>query len=401
MRAIDYWVGIPLCAVATIIYKIFFTKVAPTSPRKILMMEFSEMGSAILAHSSIAHLQNTQKDAQIYFLTFKKNRESVDILGCVPHDRVLTVDESSFLAFFLSTFNALRACHRLKIDTVIDLELFSRYSALFSFLTFAKQRVGFDNHTNEGLYRGNFITHRVLYNPHRHMALNFLSLTDALKSTPQDFPYIKEDLRNHIVPLPQFVASREDESAIIALLNSSFPDSDPSGLKLVLLNPDPGEDIPLRGWPIENYCLLAKLLLNYDSSIRIGILGLARSHSFAREICEYTKDSRCVDFTAQTPRLSLLTTLFNRSALLITNDSGPAHFAALTSIHSIVLFGPESPGLYRPLTSRLSELYLHLACSPCLTAANHRLSRCTSNACLRGISANVVAEEAMKVLRKM
>jgi len=37
---------------------------------------------------------------------------------------------------------------------------------------------------------------------------------------------------------------------------------------------------------------------------------------------------------------------YNISAVLVTNDSGPAHFSAITPIRSIVLFGPETPRLY-------------------------------------------------------
>ena len=41
--------------------------------------------------------------------------------------------------------------------------------------------------------------------------------------------------------------------------------------------------------------------------------------------------------------LRQLLVLYTRSEILVTNDSGPAHFASLTAIHVVTLFGPETP----------------------------------------------------------
>ena len=37
---------------------------------------------------------------------------------------------------------------------------------------------------------------------------------------------------------------------------------------------------------------------------------------------------------------------YTRSEILVTNDSGPAHFASMTPIHVVTLFGPETPALF-------------------------------------------------------
>ncbi|MEO7135079.1 MAG: glycosyltransferase family 9 protein [Vicinamibacterales bacterium] len=41
-----------------------------------------------------------------------------------------------------------------------------------------------------------------------------------------------------------------------------------------------------------------------------------------------------------------LLTLYTLASVLVTNDSGPAHFASSTPGHTIVLFGPEPPLLF-------------------------------------------------------
>jgi ADP-heptose:LPS heptosyltransferase len=82
--------------------------------------------------------------------------------------------------------------------------------------------------------------------------------------------------------------------------------------------------------------------------------------------------------------------LYTLADVLVTNDSGPAHFASLTDIHSIVLYGPETPKLFGALGRNSHALYAKLACSPCVNAFNHRFSPCTNNLCLQSISPDEV-----------
>lgn len=51
MRRIDRVIGVPLCAIATVVLKLWwlFSARAPRPVRRILFIELSEMGSTILA----------------------------------------------------------------------------------------------------------------------------------------------------------------------------------------------------------------------------------------------------------------------------------------------------------------------------------------------------------------
>ena len=69
-----------------------------------------------------------------------------------------------------------------RIDTVIDMEFFSRASAIFAFLTGAASRVGLHRFTGELPYRGDLMTHRVQYLPHLHISLQYLILVEARRS---------------------------------------------------------------------------------------------------------------------------------------------------------------------------------------------------------------------------
>ena len=77
---------------------------------------------------------------------------------------------------------------------------------------------------------------------------------------------------------------------------------------------------------------------------------------------------------------------------MVTNDSGPGHFSSVTRLHTVVLFGPETPALYGSLGKSI-PITANLACSPCVSAANHRKTPCTDNACMRAIRVDDVLEK--------
>jgi len=91
--------------------------------------------------------------------------------------------------------------------------------------------------------------------------------------------------------------------------------------------------------------------------------------------------------------------IFYFSSLLITNDGGPGHFAAMTPVPAIIFYGPETPTLYGTLDENVNNLYLGLSCSPCVTAYNHRNSPCDGdNLCLKKIKPEEVLSKALKIL---
>ena len=197
MQIVDFWVGVPLCFIFSILNKI--KSVLPFKKskfnKKILFLELSEMGSAILAYSAIMKAKEIKKDYDFYFLIFKSNKESVEILNTFDKDKILTIDNSSFLKLTLSTLKTILKLRSLSLEAILDMELFSRYSTLISYLSNPKEIIGFSNYTEEGLYRGNFLTKKVFYNPTKHISINFLALSESLSKETLSKPFVKRDLR--------------------------------------------------------------------------------------------------------------------------------------------------------------------------------------------------------------
>ena len=182
MRAIDHWVGVPLCAIVSPFVAVVdgiknvFSR-GPETPKKLLFIELSEMGSAILVDPAMRNAQ--ARGAEIFFLIFKSNRASLTLLNTVKPENIFTIDSSSLSGLIKDTLRFLVLARYHRIDAVIDLELFSRFTALLTGLCGARKRVGYHIFHGEGLWRGFMLTRKVHYNPHIHITKNFLALIHA------------------------------------------------------------------------------------------------------------------------------------------------------------------------------------------------------------------------------
>ena len=113
------------------------------------------------------------------------------------------------------------------------------------------------------------------------------------------------------------------------------------------------------------------------------ITGDPRERDEAQRLKEQVQDERCINFAGKVT-FAQLPVLYSISEFMVTNDSGPPHFAAITDMPTFVIFGPETPALYGSL-GKTTPIYAALACSPCVSAANHRKTACKDNVCLQVI----------------
>jgi len=392
MRVIDKWLGIPICFALSAIDMIM-PKNRIRTPKNILFIEMSEMGSSILAYPAIQKIKSMYPKANIYFLIFRKNRKSVDILGTIKKSNVLTVSSESLFSLMKDTLSIILKLRRLNIDITFDLELFSRYTSIITYLSAAKSRVGFYQYHQEGLYRGSYLTHKVLYNPHQHMVFNFLAQVHSV-SRKRHMPLLKENLQTSDLQLPKISFNTP---ALRQRLSNMAPELKQSS-RIVILNPNAGL-LPIRAWPLENYISLAKRILNKYEDTYIIITGVGGASKDAANICKALDNKKVLDLTNKTAFEELID-LFNIAKVLITNDSGPAHFASLTQVKSMVFFGPETPKLYGPLGKNCTPIFAGFACSPCVSAFNHRKTPCKDNRCLKSITVEQVFEIFSRILKE-
>ena len=395
MHVVDYWVGIPLCFLLSIVERVraWVVPASPAPPRRMLLIELSEMGSAVLAYPAIREAVDRLGAGNVWFMIFERNREGVEVLGILPRDHIITVSDRSFLSFLTTLAGALLRCRRERLDAAVDLEIFSRCTALLTWLSGARRRAGLSAGDNEGLYRGSLFTHPVLYSPHHHMTRTYLTLVRAaFADAPAGEPLSKEPIGEVSTSLPAFRASAEVAANVDALIRAL-----PSDSRLVFLNPPAGL-LPLRAGPTGHFAALARLLVEGDPTVVVAVTGVDRTRALGDAILAGLPEGRGLNLAGSTRNLSELIELLGRGQVLVTIDSGPAHFSGLTTITRIVLFGPETPALYSPIGDRVDVAFTGLPCSPCYSAANHRSSPCTDNQCLKQITPADIAARVQRAL---
>jgi ADP-heptose:LPS heptosyltransferase len=395
MRRIDRYAGVPLCASATVLVWAWrqMRRRAPHVVKHVLFVELSEMGSTVLAEPAMRKARS-RLGADIYFVIFARNVGSLHLLGLVPRENIFVIRDTSLLHLAIDSLAFLRWTRMRGIDTIVDLELFSRFTALLCGLSGAAHRVGFYRFHNEGLYRGEMLSHRVLYNPHIHIAKNFIALVDALLAETPTVPYSKTRIEDEEIAAPVIRPTAEALQRVSALVRAQI-DFDPQRQRLVLVNPNASELLPHRRWMPERYReLIGRVVAAYPDVV-IAITG-APNEQVEAEALAAASGPRCVSLAGKT-ELADLPALYTQAAAMVTNDSGPSHFAAASGLPTIVLFGPETPNLYRPLGPSRA-IYAGLACSPCVSASNHRKTACTDNVCMKAISVNEVYLALAEVL---
>jgi ADP-heptose:LPS heptosyltransferase len=402
MRKIDYYIGIPLCFLITILYKLqraigMKDPRLNDQPKNVLFIELAEMGSIVVSYPAMREIEKIYPDSHMHFLLFKNIEEVIEILDIIPKENIFTIDNNSFLSLLKDTIKFLIDSRKKKIDTAIIFDVFTRYSAILSYLSGARKMVGFFRYYQEGLYIGDFLSHKVIYNHHIHMSHSYMALSRGLQYINEKFPLTKTKIDANKLQIPKFHSEKKDREKIWRILQRENQDID-QRKKLVIINPNASKLIDIRKWPLENYAQLVKNLLD-DEDIYTIIIGVESEKPDAEFICDFVKNRRVLDLTGKTTLTDLLH-LLNIANILITNDSGPAHFASLTSIHIVVFFGPETPNIYKPLSDNCTILYSHYACSPCVSAYNQRLSPCNNNICLKDIGVDYVYNVVSSILNK-
>ena len=404
MRAIDHWVGVPLCAIVSpfiaLIDRIKNTfNRGPEAPKKLLFIELSEMGSAILVDPAMRNAK--ARGAELFFLIFKSNRASLTLLNTVKPENIFTIDSSSLGGLIKDTLRFLVLARKHRIDTVIDLELFSRFTALLTGMCGARRRVGYHIFHGEGLWRGFMLTRKVHYNPHIHITKNFLSLIHAAFAQKIEVPFSKIEIPDSEVRLEQAIINpsalekvreRIEKMAKEARINYTSGKD-----RLILINPNASDLLPQRRWAQQRFSELIQAIHQQYPNDLILITGSPAEFVYVEKVRAVANVKNALNFAGQVS-FAELPPLYTLSDVMVTNDSGPGHFSAVTPLRTVVLFGPETPALYGSVGNSIA-ITANLACSPCVSAANHRKTPCRDNVCMQAITVLQVLDKVIKQLQ--
>jgi len=397
LRTIDRWIGTTLTIILTGMRKLSGKRQSGgvSAIRRVLFVKLAEQGSTVLAYGAIIRAVKMAGRQNVYFLVFEENRFILDAMAIIPEQNVIAIKTGSLFSLLVSIVAAVRKMRSLRLDAAVDMEFFARASAVFTYLSGAARRVGFHAYAGDGPYRGDLMTHRLVYNPHIHTSQAFEAMVEALHHNADLFPaFAIQAPALGGTAAPKFSPSAAEIEAVRELLREvTGKDGVPP---IILLNANCSDLLPLRRWEGDNYIALARLLLKRYDSLYIAFTGAPEESGPVHELVRQVGSKRCVSLAGRTTLRQLLI-VYSQSQLLVTNDSGPAHFATLTPVDVITLFGPETPKLFAAPSERSHTIWAGTVCSPCVNAYNNRQLTCKNNLCMQLILVDEVFEKVCEV----
>lgn len=182
---------------------------------------------------------------------------------------------------------------------------------------------------------------------------------------------------------------REEKDVFPMLLENGWI----HGLELVVLNP--AGAFETRNWPIGNYAGFARLWLEKFPATQFLMMGLDRIASKAAWL-KSQLGVRLIDLTGKTtPAVAFA--LIQKVKFLLSEDSGLMHFAWVSGIPTLALFGATRSDWSRPLG--MHSLCLDSSDLPC---GNCMLEKCRygDTHCLTRLTPEKVFEKAISLMQK-
>lgn len=361
----------------------------------------AEIGALVLTAPALRRARVRYPEARLLFLTFPAGVEMLELMG-FERSRMIVIDPADLASLVRSAVAAVRRLRREHDLVSVNFEVYSRFSTLVAFLSGARLRAGYHRFHEEGGYQGNLVSQRVIYSPHHHMAASYVGLVEALADPAGREPCAKLPAVDVVAERLRLPVDAERRAAILAAIRRRLPSAagiEPEQARLIILNCNASDLVPLRRWPQERYVELAKRLLDDAPHHVVVLTGHAGEAPDVAAMARLIGNTRVVDLAGATSLRELID-LYHVAALMVTNDSGPAHFASATDLPTLVLYGPETPRIFGPLGPRQEVVYLAPLCSPCVNVYNQKRSTCTLNRCMLDIPVDLVFDRCRRMLEQ-
>lgn len=367
--------------------------------RKILLIKLSAVGDVIHTIPVLNKLHRRYPAAQVDWLVTPAIAELLRHNPAISNVIEFARDDWSRpwrLTPFIGYARLAAKLRNTGYDLVIDMHGQLR-TAVFTMATGAPVRIGFDRprarvwdasprsfpretrkHAWQGAREGSWLayTHHIpvptldLHAVDRY--LNVGPIID-LEAGPPDFSF----------PIPQ---------AAIAAVEALLRRHDIGGVPLVTMAP--GTIWETKHWGSDKFAEVARHFLR--QGFAVALMGTRRERAICEDVARLAPG--VVDLAGETT-LTELAALVARSAISVTNDSGPMHLAVALDRPVVSVFGPTDAVWIGPYGRADAVLQAREPCSPCYLRA---LSRCRyDHACMENVSASAVIERMDGILKAL
>ena len=364
--------------------------------RKILLIKLSAVGDVVHTIPVLNKLRRRYPMAQLDWMVTPSIAELLRHHPAISNIIEFERDAWSRPWRFTPFASYARLAAKLRAggyDLVVDMHGQFRTAAL-TLATGAPARIGFDRprarvwdasprkfpeqarkHAWQGAREGSWMayTHHIpVPTLDLHAVDRYLNVGPilGLDREPADFSF----------PIPQSAVSRVE--ALLAERGVNRTD-------IVIMAP--GTIWETKHWGTEKFAEMAGHFLS--KGLAVILIGSRRERVVCEEVAALAPGA--IDLAGMTS-LSELAALIRRSAISVTNDSGPMHLAVALDRPVVSIFGPTDPVWIGPYRRADAVLHADLECSPCYL---RKLKHCHhDHACMRSVSAPAVIERAERIL---
>ena len=284
MKFLDKHLGWVLCAVLSAVdgVRSVFRDRRPSPPAgdnaRILLVKFWGMGSIVQCSPVFKAIRERYPRGSLQFLTLTRNREVVEMFPEVDRIYTLEIDHGPwrFLASFLATLRNIRSS---RLDIAMDLEFFTRFSAIVVYLTGAGTRVGFKAWEK---WRGNLHLIGVPFNRYWHVSRNFSNLCAAVGISVPPEPQLRQ---------PEI--REEQRISAEKILNANGLNKG----KFLCVNPNSGEIALTRRWPSSGYAELTRRVVAQFPELKVVLLGSRGEREYVGAIARQVSHPNVVDLS--------------------------------------------------------------------------------------------------------
>jgi heptosyltransferase-2 len=338
-------------------------------PFRILIRSSNWLGDAVMTVPAVRAIKRGRPDAHVTVLTPGK---LADVWKTVPEvDAVVPFEGPKgrgLLRTLRGLFHPWKVARSIKGRGFEAAVLFpnSIRTAVEAWLAEIPRRVGYPGHRGRGwfldqIYREKKRKTKVAPPP-EHQVYHYLKLAEFIGAAPSAMD--------------------------LAMPSISTPASNLARIAVC-----PGAEYgPAKRWLPERYAEVIKAM-SAERSCQWFLVGTAKDRPVAEEIAALAANPDRIENLCGRTTLTELINLLRSCDVLVTNDTGTMHLAALLGVRTVSIFGSTEPQLTGPLGSGHMVLRRQVECSPCF------LRECPIDfRCMKAIESREVVSAVRKVL---
>lgn len=303
--------------------------------QNILVIDFGQLGDIILSLPALKAIRERFPGSRITLLIGKPGADVVRAAGVSDEeilvDRVELRDGNKFRSI-AKILKLTRHIRSLKFDLVIDLHSLSE-SNILGFVSGAKWRL-FANRENRSIdWLGRFPERPPKEDKTKHHTDRYFDAIKPLGVPPFDHNY-------KLVPPAESIAEVDRLFSDLGILNKKL-----FGMFI-------GAGNASRCWSLDKFAELARILVAEPGRAVIVFLGPEEVHLLGRVREIFPPEAVILDKLRLLPLMAAAT----RLEVLVSNDTGPMHLAAVAGAPIALILDSRAPECFDPLANRLRVL---------------------------------------------